>query len=118
MQCKINAFDFFYLSLQSVEEKCVYRVNPENSKWTLCEKSAWVSSAVFGFGAAIQAFGLDRFKKNATKATRGFEYVLERWFPHPHPTPNSEKLKETARKVAEAAKAKATPMLPARAQPS
>lgn len=104
--------------VMSVEEKCVYKVNPENCKWTLCEKSAWVSSAVFGFGAAIQAFGLDRFKKNAAKATRGFEFILERWFPHPQPVHSTEKLKDTARKMAEAAKAKASPMITARAQPS
>lgn len=92
-----------------MEEKCVYKVSPDNCKWTLCEKTAWVSSSVFGFGAAIQAFGLDRFKKNALKATRGFEFVLEKMFAVPHQTTSSaDRFKDTARKVAEAAKAKAT----------
>lgn len=109
------------LLLQSVEEKCVYRVNPENSKWTVCEKSAWISSSVFGFGAAIQAFGLDRFKKNAMKASRGYEYVLEKLFtPVLHQQPhNADNLKEKAIKVAQAAKANAPgAIMTARRQPS
>ena len=106
---------------QNVEEKCVYRVNPENNKWTVCEKSAWVTSSVFGFGAAIQAFGLDRFKKNAVKASLGYEHVLEKMFmPVLHQqTHSADNLKEKARKVAQAAKAKApTTIITARPQPS
>lgn len=110
-----------YPVLQSVEEKCVYRVNPENNKWTVCEKSAWVSSSVFGFGTAIQAFGLDRFKKNAIKASRGYEHVLEKLFaPIIHQqTHSTDNLKDKAIKVAQAAKAKApSAIMAARRQPS
>lgn len=98
----------------------MYSISPENSKWTLCEKTAWVSSGVFGFGPAIMAFGLDRFKKNAAKASRGYEFVLERLFPtlQTHAT-NADSFKEKARKVAEVAKSKAsTPIITARPQPS
>lgn len=107
--------------VMSVEEKCVYQVSPDNSKWTVCQKSAWVSSAVFGFSSAIQAFGLDRFKKNAAKASRGYEYVLEKLFAPAlhHQVHGTDKLKEKARKVAEAAKAKApASIITARPQPS
>ena len=101
--------------VMSVEEKCVYRVNPGNSKWTVCEKSG------FGFGAAIQAFGLDRFKKNAMKSSRGYEDVLEKLFtPVLHQQPhNADNLKEKAIKVAQAAKANAPgAIMTARRQPS
>lgn len=94
--------------VMSVEEKCVYRVNPENSKWTVCEKTAWISSGLFGFGSAIQAFGLERFRKNAVKASQGFEHVLERLFvPALHQPSHGERLKERAIKVAQKAKEKA-----------
>ena len=105
-----------------MEEKCVYRVNPENSKWTVCEKSAWVSSSVFGFGTAIQAFGLDRFKKNAMKASRGYEHVLEKLFSpvlHQQQAHSTDNLKDKAIKVAQAAKANAPgAIMTARPQPS
>lgn len=94
--------------VMSVEEKCVYHVNAENNKWTVCKKTAWISSSLFGFGSAIQAFGLDRFRKNAAKATKGYEYILERLFAHVlHQQPHSENLKEKAIKVAQKAKEKA-----------
>ncbi|KAL8585810.1 hypothetical protein ACOMHN_065160 [Nucella lapillus] len=114
-------------NVMSVEEKCVYRTNPTNGQWTLCEKQAWVSSSIFGFASAIQAFGLERFKKNAAKASLGYEHVLERLFlPVLHlqqmvqqqhqqqhqqqqqqQAPPPDKLTDKARKVAQAAKAKA-----------
>lgn len=107
--------------VMSVEEKCVYQVSPDNSKWTVCEKKAWVTSGVFGFGSAIQAFGIDRFKKNAAKASRGYEHVLEKLFSpvlH-HQAHGTDNLKDKAIKVAQAAKAKApAPMIPTRPQPS
>lgn len=30
-------------------------------------RCAWIDSQVYGFGAAIKAFGMDRFKKNCAK---------------------------------------------------
>ncbi|OXB80992.1 UNVERIFIED_CONTAM: hypothetical protein H355_006075 [Colinus virginianus] len=64
--------------LMAVEERCVYRVNPENSSWTEVKREAWVSSSLFGVSRAVQEFGLARFKSNVTKSTKGFEYVLAR----------------------------------------
>lgn len=43
-----------FLSLQSVEERCVYVVNPENSSWTEIKREAWISSSLFGLSRAIQ----------------------------------------------------------------
>ena len=67
---------------QSVIEKVVYKVSEENANWTVAKRSAWIDSSVFGFSRAIQAFGLDRFKKNCSKMTGGFNYVLAHMFPH------------------------------------
>lgn len=66
---------------QSVIEKVVYKVSDENKNWTIAERSAWIDSSVFGFSRAIQAFGLDRFKKNCMKMSGGFNYVLAHMFP-------------------------------------
>jgi len=59
-----------------VVEKCIYRPSPENKSWTICEKQAWIESNMYGLSRVIQSFGLERFKKNAVKASRGLEYVL------------------------------------------
>lgn len=59
----------------------MYRVSEENPQWTIANRSAWIESSVFGFSRAIQAFGLDRFKKNCTKMSNGFNYVLAHMFP-------------------------------------
>ena len=67
--------------LQSVVEKVVYKVSDENPEWTVAKRSAWIESSIFGFSTAIQAFGLDRFKKNCVKMSNGFNYVLAHMFP-------------------------------------
>lgn len=36
----------------------------------------WIESNVYGMSKAIQAFGMQRFKVNSTKAVKGFNYVL------------------------------------------
>lgn len=68
-----------------------------------------------GFGLAIQAFGIERFKKNCTKMVQGFNFVLASMFPQPasltaqhqiHQHPQS-KFKDAAKKASELAKAKA-----------
>ncbi|XP_041370402.1 PRELI domain-containing protein 1, mitochondrial-like [Gigantopelta aegis] len=97
--------------VMTVEERCVYKVDPENTKWTVCERSTWVSSSIYGFGRAIQAFGMDRIKKNSVKASKGYEYILEKLYvPETIPEQTlhrTDKLKEAARKAAEVAAAKA-----------
>lgn len=59
----------------------VYQISEENPEWTVAKRSAWIDSQVFGFSRAIQAFGLDRFKKNCVKMSEGFNYVLANMFP-------------------------------------
>lgn len=59
----------------------VYKVSDENPEWTVAVRSAWIDSQVFGFSRAIQAFGLDRFRKNCSKMAGGFNYVLAHMFP-------------------------------------
>ncbi|XP_027574489.1 PRELI domain-containing protein 1, mitochondrial [Pipra filicauda] len=86
--------------LMVVEERCVYRVNPENSNWTEVKREAWVSSSLFGVSRAIQEFGLARFKSNVTKSTKGFEYVLARM----QGEAPSKTLVETAKEATEKAK--------------
>ena len=97
----------------------MYRPSADNKKWTECEKHAWVESSIFGFSRAIQSFGVDRFKKNTTKATKGLEYVLQKTF-DPESTPDqslhlanftTEKLKEKAQKKAAETLAKKTKII-------
>lgn len=57
-------------------EKVVYKVNEENPSTTVAERSVWIESNVYGMSKAIQAFGMQRFKVNSTKAVKGFNYVL------------------------------------------
>ena len=65
--------DFLISLSQTIEEKVVYKPDPENKNQTLCERQAWVVSNLFGFSYALQTFGVERFKKNAHKAVNGFE---------------------------------------------
>ncbi|XP_046368079.2 PRELI domain-containing protein 1, mitochondrial-like isoform X2 [Haliotis rufescens] len=104
--------------LMSIEEKCVYKVNPDNGMQTLCERSAWITSSVFGLGYAIQKFGVERFKKNITKSCKGYDYILDKLFSveaqtavQDHTLSSKDKIKDTARKAAEVAAAKARPIL-------
>ncbi|XP_057335097.1 PRELI domain-containing protein 1, mitochondrial [Microplitis mediator] len=70
-----------YTKVMSVIEKVTYKVSDENPEWTVAHRSAWIDSSVFGFSRAIQAFGLDRFKKNCYQMTGGFNFVLANMFP-------------------------------------
>ncbi|XP_014255464.1 protein preli-like [Cimex lectularius] len=110
-----------YTKVMSVVEKVTYRVSEENPNWTIAERSAWVDSQVLGFGRAIQAFGVERLKKNCVKMVRGFNYVLSSMFPpsiQPHaPMTNAEKLRDAAKKASELAKAKAETLY-AKCEPS
>ncbi|XP_033215255.1 PRELI domain-containing protein 1, mitochondrial isoform X2 [Belonocnema kinseyi] len=71
-----------YQKVMTVVEKVVYRVSEDNPEWTVAKRSAWIDSQVFGFSRAIQAFGVDRFKKNCSKMASGFNFVLESMFPY------------------------------------
>ncbi|XP_022202176.1 PRELI domain-containing protein 1, mitochondrial [Nilaparvata lugens] len=118
-----------YASVMTAVEKVVYKPSEENANWTVATRSAWVDSSVFGFGRAIQAFGLERMKKNCHKMVIGFNHVLNAMFPKAKSddlglgqsaaTANAsavnlssvqtgkEKLKDAAKKASDLAKAKA-----------
>nr|CAD7256266.1 unnamed protein product [Timema shepardi]CAD7394912.1 unnamed protein product [Timema cristinae]CAD7427350.1 unnamed protein product [Timema monikensis]CAD7576610.1 unnamed protein product [Timema californicum] len=120
-----------YAKVMSVVEKVTYRVSPDNPNWTLAERSAWIDSQVFGFGRAIQAFGLERFRKNCQKMVGGFNCVLAAMYPqataaglsshspggNPASPTKKETLKDAAKKATDLAKAKAGPIY-ASCQPS
>ncbi|KAJ9596301.1 hypothetical protein L9F63_012668 [Diploptera punctata] len=111
-----------YVRVMSVVEKVVYTVSKENPNWTIAQRSAWIDSQVFGFGRAIQAFGLERFRKNCQKMVGGFNYVLSTMFPHTAAAKASsseetstqiskkEALKDAAKKATDLAKSKAGPI--------
>lgn len=68
-------------NIVSVEEKVVYKQDPQNNNLVVCERKAWISSPLrFGASDIVCSFVHQRFKKNATKATSGFLYVLEHMF--------------------------------------
>jgi hypothetical protein len=63
-----------------VVEKCVYTKDPNNSNLTLCTKEAKIfSPLLFGAGTAIEQFAFKRFKKNADKASKGLQWILEKF---------------------------------------
>lgn len=108
-----------YVRVMSVIEKVTYRVSKENPNWTVAERSAWIDSQVFGFGRAIQAFGVERFRKNCQKMVSGFNYVLSSLFPATSVSLREETmnqglgstkkdaLKDAAKKATDLAKSKA-----------
>lgn len=111
--CPLYSYIVSLLPLQLVEERCTYRQSPENKNWTVCDRHAWISSSMYGFSYALQAFGLDRFKKNVNKAVKGFEHVLNRMYvpetipEHPMLQIKAEMFKEKAKKAKNLAKSKA-----------
>ncbi|XP_068244501.1 PRELI domain-containing protein 1, mitochondrial [Palaemon carinicauda] len=102
--------------VMTVVEKVTYRPSSENSQWTVVERQAWIDSKIFGFGYAIQKFGLERYKKNIQKASAGFLYALNRLFPasesavdfsqshHMTLEERKQRLKDAARETAKRAK--------------
>lgn len=69
------------LTFQSVIEKVIYTPDPINPGLTIANRMAWIDSQIYGFRRAIEAFGLDRFKNNSTKASDGFNYILRMLYP-------------------------------------
>ena len=64
--------------MKVVEEKCVYKCDPNDSNKTVCVKQAHISSPLFGFSSAVEQFGLARFKSNADKAAKGLLFIIEK----------------------------------------
>jgi len=104
-------------SFLTIEEKVTYTVSPESKEWTVAERKAWVNSNMSGISRAVSAFGMERFRHNVVKACSGFQFVLDAMFSPPetnnidHSTPLHpllrDRLKEKAKNLSEAAKAKA-----------
>lgn len=104
----------------------MYKVSDENPNWTVAVKSTWIDSRVFGVGRAIQAFGMERMKKNCQKMVRGFNYVLSKLYPNQSSVkdeqgaggtgtsahissvvlPGKDKFKDAAKKASDIAKSK------------
>ncbi|XP_078117025.1 PRELI domain containing 1a [Sander vitreus] len=93
--------------LMSVEERCQYQINPDNTGWTQIKREAWISSNIYGLSRAIQEFGLARFKTSVTKTMKGFEYVLAKMQGETPSRTLAETATERARETALAAKEKA-----------
>lgn len=106
----------------SVEEKVVYKQDPENKDMVVCERKAWISSPLrFGASGPVCSFVHKRFKKNSLKATEGFRHVLESMFSHNDQSPSmnipgqmymsKEMMTEGAKKATEYAM-KIKPLIP------
>ena len=91
------------LPAQVVEERCVYRVNSDNSGWTEIRREAWVSSSLFGVSRAVQEFALARFKSNMAKTMKDFEYILAKLQGEAPPKTLAETAKEAKEKAKETA---------------
>ena len=50
--------------------------DPESDTKTKVFKECWIESDIYGLRSAIKKFGIDRFKKNCSRASEGFEWVL------------------------------------------
>ncbi|XP_055693152.1 protein preli-like [Lutzomyia longipalpis] len=104
-----------FTKIMSVTEKVVYCSSKDTPGSTVAHRSAWIDSQVFGFSRAISAFGLERFKKNCSKMSTGFNWVLHTLFPNPahqdlhllHPATKAQKIKEAARTASDHMKAQA-----------
>ncbi|KAG8266889.1 PRELI domain-containing protein 1, mitochondrial [Homalodisca vitripennis] len=108
-----------YTKVMNIVEKVVYKVSDEDASLTVAERSAWVESKMFGLSRAIEAFGIDRFRKNTQKAVNGFSYVLNNMFPKTEvisqedsvnsssSVSGKEKLMDAAKKATHLAKTKA-----------
>ncbi|CAH4031425.1 protein preli-like [Pieris brassicae] len=96
-----------YTKVMSVVERVEYR--PSGASQTVALRSAWVDSQVFGFSRAIRAFGVDRFRKNASQMVNGFNYVLSNMFPRQVPqhtvTHTLKEMREAAAAATDRAKA-------------
>ncbi|XP_058506478.1 PRELI domain containing 1a [Solea solea] len=101
------SWNISHARLMSVEERCVYQINPENNSWTELKREAWISSNVYGLSRGIQEFGLARFKTSVTKTMKGFEYVLAKMQGETPSRTLAVTATERARETAMAAKEKA-----------
>lgn len=67
-------------SLLTVVEKCVYSKDPSDPTKTQCVKTAnFYSPLMLGTGAAIEQYAVRKFKRNADRASMGFNWILEKF---------------------------------------
>lgn len=69
-----------FKKIMRVDERVEYLEQKDGT--TVAIRTAFISSQVFGFSRAIRAFGVERFKSNCSKASLGFNHVLQNMFPH------------------------------------
>ncbi|XP_062856224.1 PRELI domain containing 1a [Trichomycterus rosablanca] len=101
------SWNISHARLMTVEERCLYTVNPDNSSLTEIKREAWISSSLYGFSRAVQEFGLARFKSSVMKTMKGFEYILAKMQGETPTRTLAETATEKARETALAAKEKA-----------
>ncbi|CAD5118131.1 unnamed protein product [Dimorphilus gyrociliatus] len=89
-----------------VEETVVYTMQEKHR--CLIDRRATVKSDLLGLATALQTFGAERFKHNASKANKGLEYVLNKLYTNEslHVLTPKELLKQTAAEKAQKAKEK------------
>ncbi|KAK6635742.1 hypothetical protein RUM43_007351 [Polyplax serrata] len=83
--------------IMSVIEKVTYKTSPENSKWTVAHRSAWIDSEVNGFRTALTTFGLRIFKKNCKRMVKGYNWALQKMFPNSNQRSKTDLLKDLAK---------------------
>lgn len=94
-----------YTTFMVVEEKCIYQQSKENSSWTELERQVWVDSSVLGFARAIQKFGLERYKSNCVKSSKGIQYILNRMFIPDHVDQTNSDIPQKVEQLTKKAKA-------------
>jgi hypothetical protein len=72
-----------YNRLMSITEHVVYKPVLDHPNQTIAERTAWVSSQIYGLRRAIESFGIERFRKNCIKAAAGYNYVMNNLYGHP-----------------------------------
>jgi hypothetical protein len=79
--------NFTLTSMMTVLEKCEYSKDPNDPESTICKKQAHIYSPVLFGGRAFEQFGLTRFKKNAERASKGLQWIIERYIINKLPLP-------------------------------
>jgi len=71
-----------YASTISAVEKCIYEPSFEKEgEATHLKREAWIDSQVRGFSTVFTRFGIERYKLNASNASKGLNYALAHLFP-------------------------------------
>ncbi|KAF2367488.1 PRELI/MSF1 domain, partial [Trinorchestia longiramus] len=67
----------------SCVERVTYKPTEDESGATVADRRVWINSKIFGFGYAVQKFGIERYRKNISLTDQGFLFVLAKLFPNP-----------------------------------